>query len=158
MPRVFSAPIVAASQTLAQDIYEVLASTAKPVYILGWHLYQISDVGDAAEEIVQIDSVRGVGTVTSGSGGGTVTVQPVDDNDTPTAPTVERNNTTRMAAGTGSLETLESYGWNVRAPWTHWFPPEARPRLTPGDRWTLSLPTAPADALSIGATLWLMEA
>lgn len=158
MARVFTAPIAPASQTLAQDLYEVLASTAKPIYILGWHVFQTSDVGDAAEEILELNCVRGVGSVTSGSGGGTVTVQPADDNDTPTAPTVERNNTTRMAAGTGSLETLEEYGWNVRAPFTHWYPPEARPRITPGDRWTLALVAAPADALTIGATLWLMEA
>lgn len=158
MPRVFSAPIDAAAQTAAQDLYEVLASTAKPIYVLGWHLYQTTDVKDAEEEILKFECVRGVGAVTSGSGGSTVTVQPADDNDTPTAPTVERNNTTRMATGSGTLETLESYGWNLRAPWTHWYPPEARPRITPGDRWTLALPTAPADSITIGGTLWLMEA
>lgn len=141
----------------ARDFYEVLAATAKPVLIHGWFLYQISDVGDAAEEIVRLDVVRGVGTVTSGSGGTSPSVHPINDNHAAVAATIEANNTTRMVVGTGTLETLESYGWNVRIPWFHLFTPELRPRVNPGDRWTLALPTAPTDALTFGSTLWLEE-
>lgn len=141
----------------ARDLYEVLAATGKPVLIHGFCVFQTSDVKDAEEEILQVETVRGVGSVTSGSGGSTPTPAPIDDNDAAVAATVEANNTTRMATGTGSLETLEWFGWNVRIPWTHFYTPELRPRVNPGDRWTLAIPVASADGLTFGSMLWLEE-
>ena len=140
-----------------RDLFEVLASTGKPIRIHGWHLEQITDVGDAAEEIIRVETVRGVGAVTSGSGGSTPTAHPIDDPDI-SGPTVEANNTTRMVVGSGTLETLEQFAWNIRVPWTHFYTPETRPRVVPGDRWTLAaLAAAMADAVTFGSTLWFEE-
>ncbi len=155
MGRMFTVAATETAVTTAIDIFEVLADTDAPVLIHGFHLYQTTELGDAAEEVLEIETVRGVGTVTSGSGGNASTEQPIDDNVGTTAnAVVEDMNTTRMAVGTGTLEELEKFGWNVRIPWTHYYTPETRPRINPEDRWTLSIDTAPADSVTIGATLW----
>lgn len=141
-----------------RDLWEILAGTGVPVIVHGWVCLQTSDVGDAAEEIVRLEEVRGVGTVTSGSGGSSPTVHPIDDQDAAADATVEANNTTRMAVGTGTLETLAQYGWNTRIPLTHYYTPETRPRVNPGDRWTLGiLATAMADAVTFSSTIWFEE-
>lgn len=143
-----------------RDLYEVLAATDKPLRVCGWFLSQTSDVGDAAEQVLRVETVRGVGTVTSGSGGTSPTIHPVDDRDAAAAATVEANNTTRMAVGTGTLETLEQYGWNVRIPWLHVFPTHPidwRPFVKPGDRWTLAVPAISNALNPFASTLWVEE-
>lgn len=118
---------------------------------------QTSDVGDAAEEILRLEIVRGVGTVTSGSGGSTPTAQAREDGDTAFGGTVEANNTTRMATGTGTLETLEQYGWNIRMPMEKIYTPECRPVISPSNRWTLALPAAPADSITVSGNITFEE-
>lgn len=141
-----------------RDLWEVLAATGVPVRIHGFHLFQTSDVSDAAEEIVRLAEVRGVGSVTSGSGGTTPSIHPIDDKDGAAVTTVEANNTTRMVVGSGTLENGASMGWNIRIPLMHWYTPETRPRVNPGDRWTMGiLATALADAVTFGSTLWFEE-
>ena len=155
--RQYSVKFSAVAVTAAQDLFQVLASTTKIARILGWHLHQHTDVQDAAEEILRIGTVRGVGTVTDGSGGTTPTAQPICNSDANFGGTIEANNTTRMAAGTGTLEELEEYGWNIRIPWTHFYTPELCPVITAGERWTLALLAAPADSVTVSGTLWLEE-
>lgn len=141
-----------------RDAYEVLAGTGKPIVIHGWVLEQITDVTDTEEEIVRVECVRGVGAVTSGSGGSSPTVHPISDPNTSFGGTVEANNTTRMVVGSGTLETMEQHAWNVRIPWVHYYTPETRPYIVPGDRWTLAVyGAAMADAVTFGSTLWLEE-
>lgn len=156
MGRIYSAQVSAVAVTAAQDIFEITPAAGKAVVIHGWSLLQTTDVGDAAEEVLRIETVRGVGA-TSGSGGSVPTSQPLVDTDTAAGVTVEANNTTRMTVG---LEVLEQYGWNVRIPWVHWYTPELRPAVraaaTP-DRWTLSLPAAPVDSITVSATVWYEE-
>jgi hypothetical protein len=157
--RCWKAPIATpGAVTAAVDIFEALASANKPLIILGWNLYQTTDVKDAEEEILEVGIVRGVGSVTSGSGGSTSTVIASDEGtQSLTAPTVETLNTTRMAAGSGTLRTEEKFGWNLRMPWTHYFPELCRPFVRAGDRWTLALLAAPTDSVTIGGTLYLAE-
>ena len=157
MGRKYTAQVSAVAVTAAQDIFEILAPADAILVVHAWAVHQTSDTGDSAEEILRLETVRGVGSVTSGSGGSTPTAQPVEDGDTATGATVEANNTTRMAAGSGSLETLEQHGWNIRQDLHHLYPPELRPVVSPGNRWTLSLPSAPADSLTLGATVWFEE-
>jgi hypothetical protein len=157
MGRRYTVGLTPAAQSVAQDIFEVLAPADAVVIIHEWHLFQTSDVGDAAEEILALETVRGVGAVTSGSGGATATAQPLEDGDAAFGGTVETNNTTRMAAGTGTLETLEERGWNIRVPYDRIYTPETRPVISPGNRWTLALPTAPTDAITLGGTVVLEE-
>jgi len=153
----YTAQVSAVAITAAQDLFEILAPSDAIVVVHGFSLFQTTDVGDAAEEILRLETVRGVGSVTSGSGGSTPTPQPLQDGDAAFGGTVEANNTTRMAAGTGTLETLGQIGWNVRIPMVHYYTPETRPILSPGNRWTLSLPAAPSDSLTTSATVWFEE-
>ncbi len=149
MARVYTVQFNDVAVTAAQDLFEILAPTDGIVVVHEWELFQTSDVGDAAEEILRIETVRGVGSVTSGSGGSTPTAQPLSDGDPAFGGTVEANNTTRMAAGSGTLETLEQRGWNVRVPLNRIYTPETRPVISPGNRWTLALAANPADSLTV---------
>jgi hypothetical protein len=81
----------------------------------------------------------------------------VDGGDAASGATVEANNTTRMVVGSGTLVTLEQFGWNVRVPMMHWWTPETRPIITPGERWTLASPGDTADPLTFSSCLWFEE-
>ncbi|MGH8700061.1 MAG: hypothetical protein ACREVR_02640 [Burkholderiales bacterium] len=155
--RLYTAQFNAVAATAAQDLFEIAAPADAVVKIHDWTVFQTSDVGDAAEEILRLETVRGVGAVTSGSGGSAVTGQPVEDGDVAFGGAVEANNTTRMAAGSGSLETMEQYGWNVRMPMEKIYTPETRPVVSPSNRWTLSLPAAPGDALTLSGMVTYEE-
>lgn len=140
--------------TAVQDLFEILAATGKPIDIHGFCLSQRTETGDTQEEGLTIVTNRGVGA-TSGSGGSTHTPATVDVADPAAGATVEINNTTIMSAGT--ITQLEVYEWNVRAPLMQWYPPECRPHIVAGDRWTLELETAPADSITMSGTVWFEE-
>lgn len=157
MGRMYTAQVSAVAATAAQDIFEILAPSDAAVIVHDWVVFQTSDVGDAAEELLRIECTRGVGAVTSGSGGSTVTPQPISDGDPAFGGTVEGNNTTRMVVGSGSLDTLEQRPWNVRIQCERVYTPETRPVISPGNRWTLALPSAPADSLTMTAMVTFEE-
>lgn len=157
MGRIYVANFEDVAITAAQDLFQLLAAATGIVKVHRIHLEQSSDVGDAAEEILELETVRGDGGVTSGSGGSTPTAQPVDNGDAAPATTVEANNTTRLVAGTGTLDLLEKFGWNVRIPFDHVWAPEERPLVTPGDHWTFSLNDAPADSLTVSGSITFEE-
>lgn len=157
MGRLYTAQVSGVTVSALQDIFEITSSSTAVVKIHGWEIFQTSDLGDAAEEILRIETVRGVGATTSGTGGTTPTAQPVDDGHSAFGGTVEANNTTRLAAGSGSLEVLTQHGWNIRIPLEKIYTPEDRPTIRAGARWTLSLPAAPADAITFSATVTFEE-
>ena len=150
MGRFYTAVFKGTAVTAAQDLFEIAAPTDAVVVIHEWTLTQTTELGDAAEEQLLLTTNRGVGTVTSGSGGATVTPQPISDGDAAYGGTVERNNTTIMAVGTGTLETdLEVHAWNIRVPYQKVYTPETRPVISPGNRWTLELESVPADSITM---------
>lgn len=142
--------------TAAQDLFEITAPSGAAVVIHGWSVSQKSEVADAQEEGLTLVTNRGVGSTTSGNGT-SVTPQPTDDDTTAAGASVERNATTIMAAGSGSIEELEVHAWNVRAPFIMFYPPELRPRVKASARWTLELETAPADSITMSGTLYFEE-
>lgn len=135
------------SVAAAQDLFEILCPTDSFIEIVEWHVFQNSDYADAQAEILRLEIVRGVGTVTSGSGGTTATPQPGSDGDPASGTTVEVNNTTRMAAGTGSLEIIRPVEYNIMQGPDKIALPEFRDEISPGNRWTLALDDTPADAI-----------
>lgn len=155
--RFFTASFKDIAVTAAQDLFELTAGSGNPVTIHGWAISQKTEVGDAMEEGLTLTTNRGVGSTTSGSGGASVTPQPIDDDGAAVAASVERNNTTIMAAGSGSLEELEVHAWNVRGNLIMFYPPELRPRVKASARWTLELETAPADSITMSGTLYFEE-
>ena len=158
MGRMYTGTFKDIAVTAAQDLFELAAPADAILVVHAWVLTQDTETGDAAEEMLTLTTNRGVGSVTSGSGGATVTTQPVEDGDPATGGVVERNNTTIMAVGTGTLETdPEVHNWNVRIPYQWVYPPELRPIVSPSNRWTLELETAPADSVTMSGTVWFEE-
>jgi hypothetical protein len=144
--------------TAAQDLFEVKSSTAASTIVHGFVLSQSTEVADAAEEMLVLTTNRAFGASTSGTGGAAVTAA-VRVRGTPAfGGTIERNNTTQVVAGSGTLTTdLEVHVWNERVPYVFWYPPEARPVILPGETWTLELETTPADSVTMSGTLYLEQ-
>lgn len=157
MARRYTAVFKEVAVTAAQDLFEIAAPADAIVRVLNWTLSQKTETGDAAEEMLTITTNRGVGSVTSGSGGASVTPQPIEDGDAAFGGTVERNNTTIMAVGTGTLEELEVHSWNVRVPYQKIYTPEECPIISPSNRWTLECETAPADSITMSGTITFEE-
>jgi hypothetical protein len=95
------------------DLVEITPADDKPVKLVGFTLGQYSEVGDAAEEGIRLSIIRLPATVTSGSGGSSVTPAPLDSADAAAGATVEMDNTT-VATTSGAAITLEEIGWNNR--------------------------------------------
>lgn len=152
MGRLYTAVFSSVAVTAQQDFLEITAASNCAVVLHDWELSQSTEVGDAMEEGLSLKVVRGVGTVTSGSGGTTPTAQPIEDGDAAFGGTVEVNNTTKMVVGTGTLEQLGSYNWNVRVPYQKIYTPETRPTISPSNRLTIELATTPADSITVSLT------
>lgn len=157
MGRRYTAVFDAVAVTAVQDFFEILAPTDAIVVVHGFNLFQTTDLGDAQEEVLRLYTQRGVGSVTSGTGGTTPTAQPIEDGDAAFGGTVEANNTTQMVVGTGTLETLERMGWNIRVPFDKIYTPETRPVVSPGNRFVLGLAAAPADSVTVTGTIVFEE-
>src|SRR5262245_16816067 len=157
MGRMYTTHFKDVAVTAAQDLFEVLGASDSLTVVHRVMLTQSTETGDAAEEMLKLTTNRGVGAVTSGSGGSTHTPQAVNDGDAAFGGTVEINNTTIMATGSGALEQLEAFAWNLRVPLDLIWTPETRPVISPGNRWTLELESAPADSVTMSGTVWLEE-
>ena len=157
MGRLYVTKFTDVAVTAAQDLFEIAAPSTGVVIVHEWEVSQNSDTGDSEEELLRLEEVRGDGSVTSGSGGSTHTPQPIDNGDGAAGSTVEVNNTTRMVVGSGTLDELAQYGWNVRMPYTKVYTPETRPTVAPSDRWTLALDDTPADSLTMSGYVLFEE-
>lgn len=141
--------------TAQQDLFELLAPSAKTVRLYYLSLTQTTEVGDAQEENLSILFKRG--QTTTGSGGSTVTVAALSGQDTGVVgtSTVKANNTTKASAGT--IVTFWADVWYERSPYL-WLPvPELRPVITPATRMTIELATTPGDSLTCNGTLIFEE-
>lgn len=138
--------------TAAQDLWEVVNPATAAACVHGFELSQRTEVGDAAEEMFSLAIKRG--QTTSGSGGTTPTITPTSALAAAWPGTAEVNNTTKASAGT--ILTLWSAGWNIRAPLSVIFTPEQRLWIPPSTRWTVELvAAAPADSVTMSGTLWV---
>ncbi len=153
MSRIYTAQFNGVAVTALQDLFELVAGTNTPIRIHEILLSQSSEIGDAMEEglLIQIQQ----GATTSGSGGSTPSAVPADVDDSASAATVEANNTTRASAGT--IVTILSVVWNIRAPLQLLFTPEMRPYVKGGRRLVVALPAAPADSITMSGTITWSE-
>lgn len=154
MPGFYSVQFENVAVTAAQDFFEVTPADDKPVKILGLFLSQSSDVGDAAEEMLRIQIIRG--HTTSGSGGTQPTPVPIHPNDAAAGFACDVNNTTIASVGTTAL--LHSEAFNIRSSLQLWWTPETAPIANQGNTTILvRLMAAPADSLSMSGTLYVEE-
>jgi hypothetical protein len=152
--RFYTAAFKAVAVTAQQDFFQITPAANQTVIVHRWMLTQSTEVGDAQEEMLMLTTNRGVGATTTGSGGSTLTAQPVSDGDGVYGGVVLANNTTKMVAGSGSLEELEAFAWNERIPFDMVYTPEFRPQILGSARWTLELETTPADSVTISGCVW----
>ena len=131
------------------DLLELQPADDKPVKLRGFILSQTSEVGDAEEEGLRISVIRLTATVTSGTGGSSVTPESMDSADTASGATCECNNTT-VATTSGNTDTLYDMAWNVRAsPYDYWFPDAAYcPKVKQGEALIIRQQTTAADDYS----------
>jgi hypothetical protein len=140
------------------DLLEILPADDKPVKLRGLLFSQTSEVGDAAEEGLRISILRLPATVTSGSGGSSVTPAPMDSADAAAGAACECNNTT-VATTSGTATTIVELAWNERnSPYEMWFPdPQFAPKSKQGEGMVVRQQTTAADDYSGCFTFWIEE-
>ena len=154
MGRIYTIDIAATAITVACDVVEIVPADDKPVIVHGFELLQITDLGDAAEEIIGLTWARG--NSTSGSGGAAPTPSPLNPSDAAAALTAETLNTTQ--ASTGTVTTLQRHGWNIRMPLSVIYTPETRPIVSQGQtRMCLRMAAAPADSITVSGCVIVEE-
>lgn len=151
--RVYAVPFAAVAITAAQDLVEISPADDKPVELIGWHIGQTTDAGDAQDELLQITVIRG--HTSSGSGGSSVTPAPLSPNDAAAGFAAEINNTTIASAGTTA--TLFASAWNVRAGSDVWLPEDVRPRASQANTTLVVRMSAPADSITTNGVFWVRE-
>lgn len=151
MGRMYTAAFSGISVSAAQDFFELTAPATGVILLHEVHITQ--DAGETSEQL-PVTIKRVPATVTSGSGGASVTPAKKAPGDASSGATVERNNTTR-ATSTGTIETIHRLGDNVLNGW-HWvFAPEARVVVPPSGVLVVGLETAPGAALTMsGEITW----
>ena len=144
------------SVSAAQDLFEITPADDKPLEIVGLFLSQtgVADVGDAAEECLPVQIIRGF--TSSGSGGSAPTPAPVKRVDAAAGFTAEVNNTT--LATTGTTVTIHSDNFNVRVGYQNWWPEGTEPDASQANTTiVVRLTRAPADAITLSGTLYIRE-
>jgi hypothetical protein len=143
----------ATAVTTVIDIFEILPADDKPVYLDELTIWQTSDVGDAQDEVLQIQVI--IGYTTSGSVGASGTVGRLHAGEVAASFTAECRNTTVATVGTPYI--VHADGWNVRAPYI-WTPvPDWQPIGTQAIPLYVRLPAAPLDSLTMNAMIKLRE-
>lgn len=154
MGRLYAAVFEGVSVSAVQDLFELQAPADASVVI---HRVTVTQEVSETSEQLPIQLKRGEGSVTSGSGGATVTPTPLSKGDAAFGGVVERNNTTQLAVGTGAIKIMHREGWNVLSGYDYRPTPEERPQISPSDYFVVSLPTAPGAALTVSGVLVFEE-
>lgn len=152
MGRTYAITFTDVAVTAAQDLFGVLPATQKPIKIKELTISQGSDVGDAAEEILQVTIRRGNTTV--GSGGSAATPVPLNTNAGAAGATARVNDTTAASAGTAV--TLRSEKFNIRSGYQMVFPDGQEPSSQNAEYLCVGI-SAPADSLTMSGTLIIEE-
>lgn len=153
MSRIYRAVAANTAQGAQVDIFEVNVASTKVVRLFEVHLSQLTEIGDAQEEMLSI--LIKEGATTSGSGGSTPTAVPATKGDAGYAGTIETHNTTKATGGT--IVTHVSVNWNIRVPLDIIFTPETVITLPPSSRLTVELATTPADSVTFGGYIVFEE-
>lgn len=147
--------------TAAQDLFALLADTNSRIAICRVEVMQYSDVGDAASEILAYTFKRGA--TVAGSGGSAATPAKVKGHTNARAAvtTARVNDTTQ--ANTGTITTVLASAFNIQAGLL--YAPrygsdqdiDERYTVEAGQRFVVSLDSAPADSLTTSGTIWFEE-
>lgn len=147
MGLVYDSCIEGVSVSAAEDLFELLAPSDAAVLIHGLTVEQ-SNI-DTGEQL-RLTCIRATGAVTSGSGGSTITPTPRVSGGPAAGSTVERNNSTQIAAGSGTLTKVADRGFNTLAGLEIIFDPPIE--LAPSTRFAVGI-SAPSTGHTISAVL-----
>jgi hypothetical protein len=136
------------------DLIAVLAATDFPIKVRAIRIWQTSDFGDAQDEVVTINLVRGNTTVGSGGPGAFTPIRKVR---TDAAASFTARTADTTAASAGTPETPYSTGWNVRNPLEVIFPDEMMVGTHGNQFLVLRFGAAPVDSLTIGCSIDVWE-
>lgn len=154
MGRMYSVIFEHVAVTAAQDFFEITPADDKPCAIHACYLSQDTELGDAQEEMLRVEIIRGY--TASGSGGSAPTPVPFGPNDTAAGATAEVNNTT--VANTGTAVILWAESFNERTGWQFLPTPEMRPMVSQANTTlVVRLMAAPADSVTMSGTLVFEE-
>lgn len=159
MSRVYAVPYTGTLTTAGgnADLYELLPADDKPIALIGLVLAQSTEVGDAAEENLQLSIIRMGATVTSGNGT-SVTPVPTDPNDAAAGLAAEANGAT-VATTSGTTTTVDEFAWNIRnTPYERWWPDdECAIKAIQGQALLVRCNSTPADDITIAMTAYVRE-
>ena len=147
---VYTASIEQIAVSAIQDLFEITAPADAVVELLAVRVGQDTEEGDAAAEMLPIQITR---YSTGGSGGATLTSRPHHVGGPAAGSTVDRNNTTQG----GTPVVVLSDAFNVQAGWLYQPIPEERIYVSPSDILAIELPVAPADAMTVSASITFKE-
>lgn len=156
--RVYAVSFSASASAATLQWFELIAGSTTALGIVGIDLGQTTEIGDTAEEQIEVYIKRATGSYTSGSGGSTgVARPPVRSGDSAATFTAETGNTTHIAAGSGTLTTLFTSTINVRSGWKDWWIPEAIFTCGPSSALAIGMNTTPADSITWSGTVYVAE-
>jgi hypothetical protein len=139
------------------DLIALTPADDKPIRLIGWMLGQTSEVGDAAEENLELTLRHMTATVTVTGGTGVTPIANRPGTDTAAGFTATANSST-VATTSGTSTIMEEMGWNERAtPWERWIPEEMRPRAAQGEYLILRMDSTPADDFTFAGTFFVEE-
>ncbi len=158
MGRMYTVEFSAASLLAADtdiDWFELTPATNKPLKLWGLFMNQTSDLGDANEESLTWQVIRG--HTTSGSGGTSPTVRALDRSGATAGFTAEAVND--VVATVGTVHNLHTGGWNIRMEKEFWWLPELRPTVSAADTTIVirQLDTVNDDLTGVSGTLYVEE-
>lgn len=142
---------VTVSTAGAHDCFELLPATQRPCVIHCVSLSQNTDIQDAGEFMARVKLIRGF--TGSGSGGSAATEYALDPSAPTASATVETNNTTVAATGTGVEVWSEAF--NVRTGFL-WLPtPEMRVVVRNAELFVVRFPAQLTSAVDLsGVLIW----
>jgi len=150
----YLAPFGPTAVTVAVDMLEVTPSDDKPVWVWRCIIGQTTELGDAADEQIEVSWVRG--NTTTGSGGVAAAAPKPIALSSPTAGfTFEALNTTAASAGTAV--TVHHDFWGVLAGYNYVMLPEERPDNSQATLLCWRLGAAPADSVTMGGAAVIAE-
>lgn len=163
MAGVYTCTFENVSVSAAQDLWDFVPAADKPIALHGFMISNVggtADAGDASEELLRLQVIRGLATVGSGGSAASAStnITPLHPSDGAASFTARINDTTVAVVGGGTTENLFADGWNVRIPYQTFFTPETRPICTNAKtRMVIRLVGAPADAVSTSMTVFIEE-
>jgi hypothetical protein len=163
MPRGFK---VAATMTVTTaggntDLFQLNPADDKPVRLVGFRLGNTTEVGDTAEEGLELQLMHMTATVTDGAGTGSALVTPVP---TPrvgsgAAGFTARVNSPTVATSSGTTTIVEYIGWiNRLSPLEMFYPdPKFAQEAVQGETIILRMNSTLADDMTMQLTVFVEE-